>query len=227
MRTNDNVWINPNSAVKLFTKYVTSKAQNIEELKLVIKERSFKPTVEAWIASMYLLAMDKLYPDVRHFLQHNPNDPPDFYGLDLFNESGLIHGYIRDIEVFEYVPETTLTLSDEINKKIQKAYSRKTILVCHIRKTLKETVGNLHEMVRSLNPRNEVWIIGGRSDGDSPNLVAQIFPDMNAVTVDVDDVLHSDIQPAFIEGTMGKSTEMVFEPTGKSILLTPEFKMEK
>jgi hypothetical protein len=228
MRTTNNIWINPIIAIRLFTKTLLSRSSMPEEDIKIIKDRKLKVTVEAWSAAMYLLALDKDQPNVKHFFQPNPNDPPDFFGLDLFIESNVLLGYVRDIEVFQYVSESSLSLEEEISKKVKKAYSKETVLVCHIRKTFTDTVGHIYDLVNDLKPKNDVWIIGGsEKDHNSPNLVAQVFPVMKAIHVDVAEVIKTDARPAFIQGSMGKNTNMIFEPTGKSLRLTPEFEINE
>lgn len=225
MNAESKTWINPRTVIKLLSKTLLNRTSSPSDILSITKSRELKITVEAWRASMYCIALEKLDSNVRCFIQQNLKDPPDFYGLNLFMENGKLAGYESDIEVFEYPDESKLKIFDEIKKKILKAYSSKTILICHITNTnFKESLGSIYEKICTLHPKNEVWVIGSAQDGIN-QIVARVYPDLLKVEVDISKILKSASKPAFITGVMGKSDSLTFENTGKQMLITPQFEI--
>lgn len=217
-------WIHPKVVIKLFANTVSEGISDISEFSDFVKSRDLKITTEAWRAAMYLVALSETFGFPHIYLQSNPKDPPDFYGLCLFERDGFVRGYEIEIEVFQVPNETPLSVLDEIEKKTKKAYSPKTVLVCHIRKSgFKATIGQLHDLVKKLNPTNEIWIIGGASTDDLSNeLVAQIYPVLKVVKIDIGRILKENIENSFIRATRGLQEELKFEDLGKK-RLAPNF----
>src|SRR3989344_6223835 len=215
------VWIDPVAVVQLFTKTALFRTGNNEELLELVKQRKYKITTEAWRAAMYLLALGEINKNVKYFLRPNPKDPPDFYGLDLFMVDDNLRGYVRDIEVFQYPNESELTLTEEISKKINKNYSKKTSLICQItRKNFKDTLGNINKELSTYPKKYEVWIIGS-SGKNGIQIVAQVHPSLQLVYIDISEMMLRTPSPSFIQGYPGKSSGFIFENTGKKVTLTP------
>lgn len=230
MKTTSDIWINPITVIKLFTKTLVSRSKKYEEILSLVKSRQLRVTVEAWRAAMYLIAFSKQNSSIKHFLQDNPGNAPDFYGLDLFIKDKLPCGYIRGIEVFQYAPESRFSFIEEVKKKTDKAYDKKTVLVCQIRKKFKDKIENIHREIQKLNPRNEIWIIGGsEKDNKGDQLVCQVYPILSATTISIPEVLQLDDTPAFVKSLPMKNMEKIsflkFERLGKQTLLTPEFQL--
>lgn len=230
MKTTPDIWINPITVIRLFTKALLSRSKKYEEVLSLVKSRQLKVTVEAWRAAMYLIALSKQNSSIKHFLQDNPGNAPDFYGLDLFIKNGLSHGYIRGIEVFQYAPESNLSFIEEVKKKTDKAYDEKTVLVCQIRKKFQDKIENIHKEIQKLNPRNEIWVIGGsEKDNEGDQLVAQVYPMISTTIMSIPEVLQLDDTPAFVKGlppkSMEKTNSLKFECLGRQTLLTPEFQL--
>lgn len=229
MLTDNNIWINPITVIKLFTRYILSKVTLPEDISELVKNSRLKPTTEAWRAAMYLLALEKKSPEINHYMQMNPDDPPDAFGLELFMRDGLLNGHIRGIEVFQYPQESELSFEEELKKKIDKAYDKDTVLICHVRKKeFKNTIGNIHESMKKLHPRNEIWIIGGsQSDQMGDQLVAKVFPNTDMVQINIHEVMNMRGYKDFIQGGLGVRRSMIFEPTGKEMILTPDFQIKE
>lgn len=230
MKTSFDIWINPITVIKLFTKTLLSQTKEQEEIPKLVKSRQLRITVEAWRAAIYLIALGKQNSGVKHFLQHNPGDAPDFYGLSLFLKDGLPQGHVRGIEVFQYAPESNLSFIEEVKKKTDKSYGEKTVLVCQIRKQFQDKIENIHKEIQELNPRNEIWVIGGsEKDSEGDQLVTQVYPMISATIISIPEVLQLDDTPAFVEGlplkSMEKTNSLKFEHLGKQALLTPEFQL--
>lgn len=234
MRSTSDNWINPVAVIKVFTKNILYEARKGEDLLSIIKDKTFKRTAEAWIASMQLLALQQNNPSIKFFLQENPDrsDAPDFYSLWLHEENGLNKGYVKGIEVFRYTSESRLSFEEEFKKKFGKNYSRDTDLVCHItKKGFKEILGKISNKVKSLNPKNDVWIVGGGSNKDV--VVSKVYPKIERTTININDILNisfSDKNPAFIESLPVRKmkelrSNLKFKKMGKSVLLTPEFNL--
>lgn len=229
--TKDN-WINPVSVIKLFTNNVLYKTKKGEDLMAIVKDRMFRRTAEAWIASMQLLALQKNNPEIKFFIQENSNrsDAPDFYSLWLHKENGLNKGSVKGIEVFRYTSESPLSFEEEFKKKFNKSYSKDTDIICHITKSgFRETLGQISDKIKLLNPKNDVWIVG--ADDKKDILVSKVFPTVGKTIVNVEEVMSmpfSDKNPAFIKSLPVQKMEELksnikFEKLGKGVLLTPEF----
>lgn len=233
MKSTVDNWINPVAVIKLFTNSISYKIKKGKDLSSIIKDRPFKRITEAWIASIQLLALAQKNASINFFIQenHNRSDAPDFYGLWLHKDSGLNKGYVKGIEVFRYTSESPLSLEEEFKKKISKNYSKDTDIVCHItKKGFRQTLGQISDKIKSLNPKNDIWIVG--SDETKDVLVSKIYPEISKTTINIVNVLNisfSDKNPAFIKSLPVRKMEELrtggvkFEKLGKKVLLTPEF----
>ncbi len=227
MNQNTNkIWINPVTVIKLFTKTAGSLYLSGTGVLDMVKMRKYKPSAEGWATALYYLAREKGELGAQFFIQKNEIDPPDFFGLELNKSEGLLRGYVRGIEVFRYVDESKFSLLGEIQKKIAKAYSSDTILLCHItRKDFKQTLGQIHDDLAKLKPQHSIWIIGSDEEGDQ--LVSEVYPGLRKMHIDIKGILARDSNPAFLEGYQGKSEDVLFYGTGKRLLLTPEFELKE
>lgn len=224
----DKIWINPSAIIKVFSLGVIAKAKNIDEITTILKsDKRLRKTAEGWIAAMVMKALQKK-TNLSYFLMENKEDPPDFFGIGLFMEMGIQKAFRKDIEVFRYGNESRLDLIQEISKKVKKAYSDKTILVCQITKEgFKTKLGEIHENVKLLKPHNEVWIISGGGNGEQ--IVSQVFPQMELYSINISDVLSEEYgrnNPAFIfEEPLTKiprEDKVVFDRLGRSTILLPD-----
>lgn len=220
-------WINPYVVIKLFENTVKHNVSNLQEFRELIKKRKFKVTVEAWPAAIYLIAMSKYYNESHFFIQANPDDPPDFFGLRLFKKDNIVQGQELEIEVFQVPPESKLSVIEEIQKKVKKNYSKKTILICHIRNNKFSNTKLIHEEICKLNPNNEIWIIASANHEDTSKLiVSRIFPDCYAIKLDLEDLLNYKIENLCIEAKKGFQSELEFEHIG-TMQLDPEFNLKE
>lgn len=217
-------WIHAKVVIKLFANTFSHGISDISEFSDFVKRKDLKITTEAWRTAMYLIAMSETFGVPHIYLQRNPKDPPDFYGLCLYERDGRVTGEEMEIEVFQVSDESPLTVVHEFKKKIIKAYSSKTVLVCHLCKSgFRSTIGQLHDLVKNLNPTNEIWIIGAISpNGLSDEIVAQIYPVLRAVRVDIGKILKEQIEYPFIRATRGIQKNLGFEDRGRK-RLTPDF----
>lgn len=225
MNAPSKTWINPAVVVRLFTKTANSIAVADGQVDGLLKRRDFRVTAEAWRAALYLLAMSRIYKNRQYFLQHNPNDPPDFYFLELFTRNGFVNGYEGEIEVFQVPPESQLSVYDEVEKKIQKRYSSKTVLVCEVRNDLRATLEDVHAALTALQPNNEIWFIGA-SEKTAANevLVAEVFPKIRPVAINIDEIVKSEPHPAFVEAGKGRASQIEYRYLGCK-RLTPAFSL--
>jgi len=236
MKSLNSDWINPIAVIKVFSETALLNTKNTEELMQFIKKRPFRRTAEAWIAAAYLLALNVRYEPAKHYLQENsnPNDAPDFFGLSLFIENKIQSGNKKGIEVFRYTSESELSLEKELEKKIKKSYSKDTVLVFQITKSgFKMTLGQIQYLIKNLNPKNEIWVIGG--SGGKEVLVSRIYPEINSYKIYIKDYIDYKFlrdYPAFIEAdelkyTKEESASLKFENLGKKVELRSDFKLLK
>ena len=232
MNTKTDIWIDPRTTIKLFSTHVIPNAKDNEELLSLVKLRKYRITAEAWVAAMYLMALREKHKDINYYLQQNPLDPPDFFGLGLYMENGIAKGYIKNIEVFRYVNESQLSLAEEIKKKIDKSYGSDTVLVCHItRSGFKESIGEIGDSLKEFDSKYEIWIVGGSSsDGNGDQLVAQVFPKIGQLfTFNIPDILKEKVEYPFVKRfpmtSLVKSDSLVIEKLGKEVLLTESFEL--
>lgn len=224
-------WINPSAVIKLFTNTARVKTKDENELMNLVKQRPFRKIAEAWIAAIYLLSLNKTHSEVKYFMQDSRENAPDFYGLELFIENEQLKGHRKGIEVFRFVPDTDMSFLEEVGKKVKKSYSKDTVLVCQInRPGFAKTIGDMNSEIKNLNPKNEVWVVGG-SGNMGEQIVAKIFPDISRSYINIEETIKTPYPsdyPAFIRAeelkfSKEKTESLKFEKTGKASILTPEF----
>ena len=215
-------WVNPEVLIKLFANTVKRGISDISQFSDFVKKRDLKVTTEAWRAAMYLVALSRITgtPDI--YMQYNPKDPPDFFGLQLYEQDDLVKGYVLEIEVFQVPDESPLSLIQEIQKKVAKYYSKNTVLVCQIRKSgFHSTLGEIHEQITELKPKNDIWIIGGASpNGLSDHIVAQVYPEVSDVRIDITEILDKEVEQPFIRASRGRQKKLQYEMLGHKLIDT-------
>src|SRR3972149_9022017 len=100
MRTNrDDILVNPQTVIRLFARsYLVLKGD-------LLYKREYKVTREAWITSMYLLALQHYKKGRDWWLKPNPEDnSPDFFCSSFVRSEKDTHTVKleMDIDVFEW-----------------------------------------------------------------------------------------------------------------------------
>ncbi|MCX6784291.1 MAG: hypothetical protein NT141_04510 [candidate division WWE3 bacterium] len=221
----ESILVNPYTAIRLFAKTYLAYGDT------VLIDRRYKVTREAWIASMFLIALKKQTGNDWWLTPVLNSGSPDFECYSFYIESDykfVVRSVIK-LEVFEW--RKASNGDDFVGSikriKLDKIIDPEITLLCYIRRncTVQPAV-ELSKQMAELNPRvKDIWYLGDVS-GDSTNWrVAKVYPDNLAADINYDDVLRTTEQYSFLGPHRGKSNKVEFEPTGKKILLTPEFKI--
>ena len=220
------VLINPYTAIRLFARVFLSVGDS------VLKDRRFKVTREAWIASMFLLAIKK-HTDLDWYLSQELFDGSPDFNCYTFKRNEVMGGNdkpLLKLEVFEWRKEDSETDFLKALKKIKldKIIDPEITLVCYIRRDASiPPVIKLNEEIIKMNPRvKDVWYLGSVSPDYKIWRVAQLFPNVLAIDIDYDEILSTREEHSFVYAYRGKSAGVENEATGKSIILTPEFEIK-
>ena len=224
MDKNEEILINPYTAIRLFAKTF------LEFGDIVLENRRYKLTLEAWISAMFLIGIGK---ETRTDWWLNP--VKDNSGSPDFNCYTFIRDTLREstskprikLEVFEWRKEQTETDFIEALRKIKlnKIVDPQLAIVCYIRRntTLSSAV-ELNAQLKKLSPRvKDIWYLADVSKDSKTWRLTQIFPNTLAIDLDYDQILKMKEKRSFIYAYRGKSDQIEFESTGKQVLLSPEF----
>lgn len=187
----DKYWIN---CVILARQYM-NRALFFEgrggDLSVILKLKGNRSLFEAFGAAMYLVAVnyirDRKYDNGTSYLQRNFDDPPDFYALEQTEYKGKKISFVEEIEVFEFTERSSLTLKEELQKKLDKAYRDNTVLVCFITNPhQKSTFRKLQQELRGLNSKNKLrlWIIAATNDKWRDTIMGEVYPGNFAIIID-------------------------------------------
>lgn len=219
----DEILINPYTAIRLFAKTYLSIGTTI------FTDRKYKVTREAWISSMFLLALNKHLNQDWYFKPETHSGSPDFYCYTFIHNKlrgGSIKPEIK-LEVFEYRKEENESDFIEVLKKIKlnKIVDPQLTLICYIRRNQKiPPAVELNEKLKEIKPRvKDIWYLGDITPDSKTWRVTQIYPNMLAIDLDYDEILSTKEEHSFIHSYRAKSNKLEYEHTGKKVRLTPEF----
>jgi hypothetical protein len=220
---NDEILVNPYTAVRLFAKTYLAFGNQ------VLTNSKYKITREAWIASMFLIALgqeSKLQWWLTPVLK---SDSPDFncYSFSRSNDNSFTNRSMLKLEVFEWRKERDEKDFLEALKKIKlrKIVDPEITIVCYIRRSgLIPPAIELNFKLKALKPCvKDIWYLGDVSGDATTWRVTQLYPNTSAIDMNYDQILQTKETHSLLHGYRGKSDKLEFEPTGKKVLLTPEF----
>lgn len=222
----EQVLVNPQTAIRLFVRTYVRIGNEI------FRNRKYKITREAWICSMFLLALKKHSGGEWFLTPERKYGSPDFH-CHTFVRSKKMDGYDKPeikLEVFEWrgndVEHDFLKALNKI--KLHKLVDPQLTLLCYIRKsTTIPSAIQLNKKLKELNPKvKDIWYLGDVTPDSKTWRVTQVYPNTLAINLDYDKVLSSTEEQSFIYAYRGKSKEMKYEPSGKQVILTPEFEIK-
>ena len=225
MNNDEEILINPYTAIRLFARIYRVIKHNI------FKDRKFKTTREAWIASMFLISLEKHTNTDWWLTPVRRSGSPDFncYAFTKRQTGGFDKPLIK-LEVFEWREEDNETDFLKALKKIKldKIVDPQLTIVCYIRKTsLIPAAIKLNAELKKINPKvKDIWYLGDVSVDSSNWRVTQIYPNTLAIDLDYDEILYKREKQSFIRTYRGSSDKLEYEPTDKQIQLTPEFEIK-
>lgn len=224
MSTNiEEILVNPYTAIRLFARAYLAIGDQL------FTDRQYKVTREAWIGSMFLLALNRQSGDEWYFRPERVSGSPDFYCYTFqydANRGGSIKPEIK-LEVFEWRKEEGEKDFIEALKKIKlnKIIDPQITIVCYIRRN--ETIPpavELNKLLKTIHPKvKDIWYVGDVTPDSKTWRITQIYPNTLAIDLDYDEVLTTREQHSFIHSYRGKSDKLEYEPTGKQVRLTPTF----
>lgn len=223
VQSNDEILISPYTAIRLFAKTYLSIRNTI------FKDRKYKITREAWISSMFLLALKKHSGEDWYFKPEIESGSPDFYCYTFIHDKskkGSSRHQIK-LEVFEWRKEDGENDFIKTLKKIKlnKIVDPQLTLICYIRRDQRiPPAVELNQKLKEIKPKvKDIWYLGDVTPDSKTWRVTQIYPNTLAIDLDYDEVLATKEEHSFIHSYRGKSDKVEYEPTGKQVHLTPEF----
>ena len=229
IRTNrEDIEIHPKAIIRL----MDLSAKHLGSI--VIKGRRYQPTREAWIASVFLFALEKLHNQT-WFLRVNPkeNAIEDIFASAYIEIPGLPGASDRKtskLQVFEYTKHNKNTLIEAVQDKLRSDLTN-CILICYIKTDYKIVWPSLRAELYSKSPKvREIWILG--DTGKRKMVIGQVFSQPSAIFLDLDEA-HRDkeertfISPFPVSKRVAKSKRSPIQPTGKTILLKPEMLLDE
>lgn len=222
---NEEILINPYTAIRLFAKTFLNFGG------VIFTERKYKVTREAWISSMFLLALKKHAGEEWYFKPDTDGGSPDFYCYTFIHDQSK-RGSTKPemkLEVFEWRKEDSENDFIEALKKIKlnKIVDTQLTLICYIRRNHNiPPAGVLNRQLKKIKPKvKDIWYLGDVTPDSKTWRVTQIYPNTLAFDLDYDEILTTKEEHSFIYAYRGKSDKVEYEPTGKRVRLTPEFKL--
>lgn len=220
----DNYLVNPYTVIRLFAKTYLSFGDKI------LKDRKYKVTREAWIASMFLIALSN-DSGTQWWLTpvSDSSGSPDFncYTLKISTKyKGAEKSRIK-LEVFEWRKSDP---SEEFISALQRIKLNKIIdpeitLLCYIKDDgLIPPATELNSRLKLINPNiKDIWYLGDVSLDAKIWRVTQIYPNLMAIDIDYDEILNTKEQHSFIHTYRASGEKIEFELTNQQVILTPEF----
>ncbi len=226
MDENDTL-INPTAAIRLFAKCLVYFGDE------VLTTRRFKTTREAWITSMYLLALSRI-TGCDWWLTHvkDKSGSPDFncYTFVKNDVTNSIDKSSSKVEVFEW--RETHAEKNFINAikiiKLDKIVDPQLTLVCYIRRnTVLPSAVKLANELKKINPKvKDIWYLGDVSADARIWRVTKIFPNIDAIDLNYEKILSTKELVSFVQPYRSKSNKLEYEKTGRHTILTPEFEVQ-
>jgi len=168
-----------------------------------LRDRQFKKDHEYWAISMVLIGVNKLL-GTPWWIKNSNQDPPDGVSITYENGTKTIVEKLVPVEVVfipEYIKKQNWnnTLSDEENififlneKKFKnKAYGTGTHLIIYFNLTLKNFLfQKLCDLIKKASPKlKEIWAIAALDPLLKECLIAQLYPDMRSITINIENCL--------------------------------------
>jgi hypothetical protein len=217
------ILVNPYTAIRLFAKTYLSIGETL------FTDRKYKITREAWIGSMFLLALKNQSDEEWYFKPETISGSPDFYCYTFLHDKsrgGSIKPEIK-LEVFEWRKEEKEKDFIEALKRIKldKIIDPQITIVCYIRRNEKIPPAiELNKRLKEIKPKvKDIWYLGDVTPDSKTWRITQIYPNTLAIDLDYDQALTIKEEHSFIHSFRGKSDKLEYEPTGKQVRLTPTF----
>lgn len=222
----NEILVSPYTAIRLFAKtYLRFKEQTFTD-------RRFKVTREAWIASMFLIGLNKHSKSEWWFSPVTDSGSPDFnsYSFVRSSKGDFSERQLRKLEVFEWRKEDNEAIFIKALEriKLKKIVDPEITILCYIRRnTVIPPAIKLYSELKEINPKvKDIWYLGDVSKDSSIWRVTQLYPNTLAINLDYDEILNTKEDHSFLHAYRGKSDKVEYEPTGKQVLLSPEFKFK-
>ncbi len=223
----ENYLINPYIAIRLFAKTYLATGDKI------LKDRKYKVTREAWIASMFLIALQK-HSKVDWWLTSvsDSSGSPDFNCFSLVmskSKRGAEKQHIK-LEVFEWRKsnheEDLISALKKI--KLNKIIDPEITILCYIKNGGSIPPATiLNSQLKKINPKvKDIWYLGDVSLDAKIWRVTQIYPYLLAIDIDYEEILTKKVEHSFIQTYRASSNSIEFESSNQQVVLTPEFEME-
>jgi len=220
------ILVNPYTAIRLFAKTYLAFGDE------VLTTRKYKITREAWIASMFLIALDQQSKTEWWLTPVSGSGSPDFncYSFSRSKDNSFTNRSFLKLEVFEWRKEQNeLDFLDALTEiKLKKIIDPNITILCYIRRNslIPPAIG-LNQKLKTISPRvKDIWYLGDVSGDATLWRVTQLYPNTLAIDINYDHILQTKETQSFLHAYRAKSEKLEFEPIGKKVLLTPEFDLK-
>ncbi|MFH0943204.1 MAG: hypothetical protein V1810_03460 [Candidatus Beckwithbacteria bacterium] len=220
----DEILVNPCTAISLLERSAREAG-----LDTINTERFYERTREAWIASVFLLALRKIEGNPWWFKVNSEKHlAPDVFAYKFLEfEPRKTRRLEKFIEVFRWVKNTKTTLIGEIEKKLNKHYPSSFTLVCYVMRKGKIKLAKINSKLRKIRPNSsEIWILGTSKQNPRDVLVGRVWPELLTTKINIDDECAILTEPKFLVPYRGYKKDLMYEKLGKTALLKPNFDVE-
>jgi len=221
----DDMLVHPCTAIKLLERSVKDVGLN-----KIIRDRFYEKTREAWIASVFLLALRKIEGHPWWFkVNSDKHLAPDIYAYRFIEyEPRKVERQKRLIEVFRWVKTAKTTLLEEIERKIKKNYPSTFTLVCYVMKEEKVELQKIYTTLKKINPNLfEIWIVGTSKEKLRNILVGRIWPEVFSTKINLEEsCIKTKDEPKILVPHRGYVKNSFYEKIGKVAILKPDFSLE-
>lgn len=181
------------------------------DIERLIKLPSFRPLFEAASAGMFQIAMnlalEKRVDGEIRYLQRNFEDPPDFFEIQQVHYNEEYKTFVSGIEVFEFSKHSRLTLKEEMQKKLDKAYSFDTTLICHLTNpNHRSSFRQLRIELKGLHSTSNVhlWYLAVTNDKNRDVMIGEVFPKQFVTYIDVNEVMKTNVEFPILQTPPGR-----------------------
>ena len=179
----EEILVNPYTAIRLFAKTYLGVGN------LLLVDRKYKVTREAWIASMFLIAISKHTKLDWWLTPVLDSGSPDFncYSFTRSEKWNGNNKSLLKLEVFEWRKEDSKADFLEALKKIKlnKIIDPQITIVCYVKRfAVIPPAVELREKLKEINPKvKDIWFLGDITADSRMWRVTQIYPNTLAVGV--------------------------------------------
>lgn len=140
----------------------------------------FQKAKEALSVALLLLGMREIYQE-HYLMQVSDDESPDVRSMVLKEQLDKpVHGYFQEVEVVHFEKHSKAENIVDFLKKTKlskkKSYDELTIILCHLDRDIYiPSFKDIHEELKEINPKPQIYLIGRISADKQEYLITQIW----------------------------------------------------